>query len=136
MFQDEHTNLKVYAVSSQEDGVALKPGLQVDSRQTKVIGASIPIGFEYTKAYNALEPDELKNSIAKEVHCSCIETLDGKFAIPVGVHYLPSSVSANQQLKQSLQSIECMETCLACIRNSKMSFEGAVLKGNGQCWFK
>ena len=69
----------------------------------------------------------------KEAHCICIETLDGKFAIPIGAHYLPSAVSGSEQLEQSVANFEVLNTCLSCLKNSMMSFAGAVLKGNGHC---
>lgn len=133
IFYDKKTKLKLFAVTSQEDGMALKPGLRVDSHQGKVIGASIPIGLQYTRNNSPPKTEELKKAMVKEAHCTCIETLDGKFAIPVGVHYLPTAVTGNEQLEQSLESIGCLETCLSCIRNSKMCFSGSVLKGKGHC---
>ena len=133
IFYDKKTKLKLFAVTSQEDGVALKPGLRVDSHQGKVIGASIPIGLPYTKNNNPPDTEELRKTMVKEAHCTCIETLDGKFAILVGVHYLPTAVTGNEQLEQSLQSIGCLETCLSCIRKGKMCFSGSVLKGKGHC---
>lgn len=40
------TKLKVFAVSSQEDGMALKPGLSVDPHQAKVISATNSINLQ------------------------------------------------------------------------------------------
>ena len=133
IFYCKETKLKLFAITSQEDGIALKPGLRVDFHQAKVIGASIPIDLHYIRDHNPPKTEELKKTMVKEAHCTCIETLDGKFAMPVGVHYLPSATTGEEQLKQSVESIECIQTCLSCIRKGKMSFEGSILKGNGHC---
>lgn len=47
IFYCKETKLKLFAITSQEDGIALKPGLRVDFHQAKVIGASIPIDLHY-----------------------------------------------------------------------------------------
>ena len=39
-FYCKETKLKLFAVTSREDGIALKPGLRVDFHQAKVTGAS------------------------------------------------------------------------------------------------
>ena len=46
----------------------------------------------------------------------------------VGVHNLPSATTGEEQLKQSVESIECIQTCSSCIRKGKMSFERSVLE--------
>ena len=88
-----------------------------------------------TEIYNLYLPksEDLKKTMVKKAHCTCIEALDGKFAMPVGVHYLPRATTGEERLKQSVESIECIQTCLSCIRRGKMSFEGSVLKVNSHC---
>ena len=130
---DAETKLKLFAVASQEDGVALKPGFRIDTHQGKIIGATFPIDLMYTRNNPSPKGEELKDILVKEAHCICVETLDGNFALPVGVHYLPNKVSGEQQLEQSMTSISCMQTCLGCLKDRKMAFKGAVLKGKGHC---
>ena len=130
LFTDEKPKLRIYPVTCQEDGVALKPGLQVDSHQGIVVGTKKTMDFQYVCNNDPPDNEVLKNEMVKEVHCICIETLDGKFAIPIGAHYLSSAVSGSEQLEQSVASFEVFNTCL---KNSMMSFAGAVLKGNGHC---
>ena len=93
----------------------------------------IPIVLQYIRDHNPPKSEDLKKTMVKEAHCTCIETLDGKFAMSVGVHNLSSATTGEEQLKQSVESIECIQTCLSCIRKGKMSFERSVLKGNGHC---
>lgn len=133
LFTDENPKLRIYPVTSQEDGVALKPGLQVDIHQGIIVGTKKAIDFQYICNNEFPDAEVLKNEMVKEAHCISIETLDGKFAIPVGAQYLPSAVSGSEQLEQSVASFEVLNTCLSCLKNSKMSFAGAVLKGNGHC---
>ena len=134
IFLDQESKLKLFAVSLQEDGVALKPGLDVDSHQAKIIGAAAPIDLQFTRDNPSPTTEELKKILVKEGHCLCVETLDGKIAIPVGVHFLPSEVSGEDQLEQSMSAVSsCVQTCLSCLKDSKMAFQGAVIKGQGHC---
>ena len=98
IFLDQESKLKLFAVSLQ-DGVALKPGLSVDSHQAKIIGATAPIDLQLTRDNPSPTAEELKKILVKEGHCLCVETIDGKIAIPVGVHFLPSEVSGEDQLE-------------------------------------
>ena len=133
IFLNQESKLKLFAVSLQEDGVALKPGLYVDSHQAKVIGATVPIGLQFTRDNPSPTAEELKKILVKEAHCLCVETLDAKIAIPVGVHYLSSEVNGEEQLEKSMSAVRCIQTCLSCLKDSKMEFQGAVLKGQGHC---
>ena len=133
IFFNPESKLKLFAVSLQEDGIALKLGLCVDSHQAKVISATVPIGLQFTRDNPASTAEELKKILVKEAHCLCVETLDGKIAIPVGVHFLPSEVSGEEQLEQSMSAVSCVQTCLSCLKDSKLAFQGAVLKGQGHC---
>ena len=133
IFLNQESKLKLFAVSLQEDGVALKPGLYVDSHQAKVIGATVPIGLQFTRDNPSPTAEELKKILVKEAHCLCVETLDAKIAIPVGVHYLSSEVNGEEQLEKSMSAVSCIQTCLSCLKDSKMEFQGAVLKGQGHC---
>ena len=56
------------------------------------------IGLQYIRNNNCPEIEKLNETMAKEAHCTCIETLDGKFTILVGTHYLPTAVTGNNQL--------------------------------------
>ena len=81
IFYCKETKLKLFAVTSQEDGIALEPGLRVDFHRAKVTGASIPIVLQYIRDHNPPKSGDLKKTMVKEAHCSCIETIDGKFAM-------------------------------------------------------
>ena len=133
IFLNQESKLKLFGVSLQEDGIALKPGLYVDSHQAKVIGATVPIGLQFTRDNPSPTAEELKKILVKEAHCLCVETLDAKIAIPVGVHYLSSEVNGEEQLEKSMSAVSCIQTCLSCLKDSKMEFQGAVLKGQGHC---
>ena len=88
----------VFAATNQEDGMALKPGLQVDSHQGRAVGCTFPIDILYIKNNSEIDKDTLLEGLVKEAHCGCLQTLDGKFAFPVSVEYLPSSVTGEEQL--------------------------------------
>ena len=130
---DETSHLMVFAATNQEDGMALKPGLQVDSHQGRAVGCTFPIDILYIKNNPEIDKDTLKEGLVKEAHCGCLQTLDGKFAFPVSVEYLPSSVTGKEQLISSTSNMQNLQCCLNYLKKSKMQFQGAVMTGLGQC---
>lgn len=68
------------------------------------------IDFHHVCNNDPPDTEVLKNEM--KAHCICIKTLDGKFAISVGAHYLPSPVSRSEQREQSVTSFEVLNTCL------------------------
>ena len=50
------SKLKLFAVSLKEDGVALKPGLNVDSHQAKIIGATAQLVYSSPGTTPRLQP--------------------------------------------------------------------------------
>ena len=129
VYLNQESKLKLFAVSLQEHGVALKPGLSVEVYQAKVIGATAQIGLQFIRDNPSPKAEELKKNLVKEAHCLCTETLDGKIAIPVGVHFLPGK----EQLEKSMSAVSCIQTCLSCLKDSKMAFQKAVIKCQGHC---
>ena len=131
---DETSHLMVFAATNQEDGMALKPGLQVDSHQGRAVGCTFPIDILYIKNNPEIDKDTLKEGLVKEAHClQCLQTLDGKFAFPVSIEYLRSSVTGEEQLISSTSNMQNLPCCLNCLKTSKMQFQGAVMTGLGQC---
>ena len=57
---DETSHLMVFAATNQEDGMALKPGLQVDSHQGRAVGCTFPIDILYIKNNPEIDKDTLK----------------------------------------------------------------------------
>ena len=50
----------VFAATNQEDGMALKPGLQVDSHQGRAVGCTFPTDILYIKNNPEIDKDTLK----------------------------------------------------------------------------
>lgn len=60
VYLNQESKLKLFAVSLQEDSVALKPGLSVDLHQAKVIGATAQIGLQFIRDNPSPKAEELK----------------------------------------------------------------------------
>ena len=67
VYLNQESKLRLFAVSLQEDGVALKPGLSVDSHQAKVIGATAQIGLQFIRDNPPPKAEEVKKILVKEV---------------------------------------------------------------------
>ena len=66
LFLDKESKVKLFAVSLQEDGAALKPGLNVDSQQAKIIGATAPIDLQFTGNNPSPTAEELKKFLLRK----------------------------------------------------------------------
>lgn len=66
LFLDQESKLKLFAISLQEDGAALKPGLNVDSHQAKIIGATSPIDLQFTGNNPSPTAKELKKFLLRK----------------------------------------------------------------------
>ena len=70
--------VQVLPVTIQKDGMGLKPGMQVDSRQVKVIGTTHNIDYKYIKENPNPDPGELKDIFITEAERYCATSLDGE----------------------------------------------------------
>ena len=74
----DNDTVRVVPVTIQKDGMALKPEMQVDARQGKVIGTTDAINYKYIRENPNRDPEKLKNLFVTETECYCATTLDGK----------------------------------------------------------
>ena len=64
LLANENPKHRIYPVTSQEDGVTLKPGLQVDSHQGIIVGTKKDIDFRYVCNNELPDAEVLKNEMA------------------------------------------------------------------------
>lgn len=65
----DNDTVEVVPVTIQKDGMALKPGIQVDSRQGKIIGTTHHIDYKYIKENPNLDHGKLKDTFITEAEC-------------------------------------------------------------------
>lgn len=65
----DNGTVRIVPVTIQKEGMALKPRIQVDSRQGKTIGTTHDIDYKYIKEIPNLEPGKLKDTFITEAKC-------------------------------------------------------------------
>lgn len=117
--------VKVYPVIEADDGMALKPGMQIDSRQAKAIGIKDIVDINYVKVHMTDEPTQFKEKFVKEAHVTCATTLDSKVSMPVAVDYITGGLSGEDMLNLRRKRTEQLQMCQSCVE--KCIPKGAVL---------
>lgn len=77
--------VKVIPIALKKGGMALKPGMQVDSRQGLIIGTTEKIDYKYIQENAKPDPEKLQDIFIKEAECYCALSLDRKVNLPLGV---------------------------------------------------
>ena len=78
------------------DGTALKPGLEYDSVQKEIVGASINIDADYVERHRQPVLQKIKGTLVSEVHVIFLTKLDDKTGLPVSMYYMPRSMSGDE----------------------------------------
>ena len=120
--------VKVIPVCEAIDGTALKPGLEFDRRQKKVVGLVNPLEPRMFTENTIPESKEIKDNLITSADVIYATTLDNGASIPVGVWYRPKSVSGEEMLQSIQKSAKTIQTCERCLKqqpatNHIVSFE-------------
>ena len=78
----DNNTVKVIPIALKKDGMALKPGMQVDSRQGLIIGTTEKIDYKYIQENAKPDPEKLQDIFIKEAECYCATSLDRKVSLP------------------------------------------------------
>ena len=108
----DNETVKVIPIALKKDGMSLKPGMQVDSRQGLIIGTTEKIDYQYVKQNPNPDPEKLKEIFIKEAECYCATTLDGKMNLPVGVDYITGSLSSTATCETIEKKALVSQVCL------------------------
>ena len=65
-------NLSIIPVSLATDGIAIKPGLQFDTRVKNLVGLLFPVDINYVKVNPSPKPETLKRAFVTEVNCQIV----------------------------------------------------------------
>lgn len=120
--------VEVILVCEAIDGTALKPGLEFDLRQKKVVGLVNPLEPRMFTENTIPESKEIKDKLITSAEVIYATTLDNGASIPVGVWYRPKSVSGEEMLQSIQKSAKTIQTCERCLKqqtatNHIVSFE-------------
>ena len=74
------------------DGTALKPELEFDTRQKRIIGLTYKVDWNYVCDNPVPKPEEIKANLITSATVTFMTTVDNSSTMPIGVHYHPKSV--------------------------------------------
>ena len=72
------------------------------------------VSLEYVKANPIPNAEEIKKLVTG-ADVMCITAMDNGASIPVGVHYLPKSVTGNQTFSNLEEAVKTIQVCKNCI---------------------
>ena len=122
----DNDTVKIIPIALKKDGMALKPGIQVDSRQGLVIGTTDKIDYKYVKENQKPDPETLKEIFIKEAECYCATSLDRKINLPVGVDYINASLDANDTCHTIENKTGVSQVCLGHLRSGSVQRKKGV----------
>lgn len=115
----DNAAVKVIPVARATDGMALKPGMQVDERTKQVIGTSLNVDIGFVKIHAEADPSFFKDKFVKEADVTCVSTLDGTVAMPIGVDYLTGKMDGREVYSSITTRCEQLQTCMLCLKRNK-----------------
>ncbi|CAH3171603.1 unnamed protein product [Porites lobata] len=107
--------VQVIGVSLTMDGTALKPGLEFDTRQKRIIGLTYKVDWNYVCDNPVPKPEEIKANLITSAEVTFMTSVDNSSTMPVGVHYHPKSVSGQDILSQMLGMAKTVQACDRCL---------------------
>ena len=114
------------------DRTALKPGLESDTRQKRIIGLTYKVDWNYVCDNPVPKPEEIKANLIMSAEVPFMTTVDNSSTMPVGVHYHPKSVSGEDILSQMLGMAKTVQVCDRCL-NKQPAKNHIVTHNTSQC---
>ena len=124
--------VQVIGVSLAMDGTALKPELEFDTRQKRIIGLTYKVDWNYVCDNPVPKPEEIKANLITSAEVTFMTTVDNSSTMPVGVHYHPKSVSGEEILLQMLGMAKTVQVCDRCL-NKQPAKNHIVTHNTSQC---
>ena len=105
----EMPNLTMIPCACANDGTALKPAIEFDSRLKENVGLTIPIDLLYVLKNPSPSPDFLKENIVTDAIVSSLTVL------PVAVNYTPQAGKSGPYMAKLFQEhIKTVQVCESC----------------------
>ena len=111
-------SLRAIPVSFATDGIAIKPGLQFDTRVKNLVGLLFPVDLDYVKMNPSPEPESLKTAFVTEVNCENVTSLDNRLSRPVGLEYSGKRVSGDDKADTINKRVKQLQICLFNARHT------------------
>lgn len=112
----ETPSLKVYGAAMENDGTALKPGIQYDENQQVNVGLKERADIQFVNLNSDPKPEFLKKNIVSEANVTYLSTANN-VAMPVSVRYMPKTGKSGEEMKQQfLDKVDVLQTCHSCVK--------------------
>lgn len=107
--------LRVTLCVLANDGTALKPAIQFDTRTKKNVGLDFDVDVDYVCENPEPSPEFLSSHIITEVLVSSATTLGNICSIPCAVHYVTKKGKTGEKMKDFLETqCKILQICQSC----------------------
>ena len=94
----ETDSVKVIGVALENDGTALKPGIQFDDRVKKNVGLKQDVDLKFVKDNPNPTPEFLKANILTEANVSFVTSLCNGVSMPIATSYFTKSRKTGEEM--------------------------------------
>ena len=108
--------VKVIGVALENDGTALKPGIQFDDRVKKNVGLNQDVDLKFVKDNPNPTPEFLKTNILTEANVSFVTSLCNGLSMPIATSYFTKSGKTGEEMKDFfIEQTKTLQICKACL---------------------
>lgn len=106
----------------QNDGTALKAGLQFDERRKNVVGLTERIDLRFVKNNPKPDTEFLKSHIVTEAVVSYISSMDNGISLPISVDYVGKKGKTGEHMQEKFKKeVETLQTCEQCLKRVRVT---------------
>ena len=108
--------VKVIGVALENDGTALKPGIQFNDRVKKNVGLKQEVDLTFVKENPNPTPEFLKANILTEANVSFVTSLCNGVSMPIATNYFTKSGKTGEEMKDFFfEQTKILQICKACL---------------------
>lgn len=108
--------VKVIGVALENDGTALKPGIQFDDRVKKNVGLKQEVDLTFVKENPNPTPEFLKANILTEENVSFVTSLCNGVSMPIATSYFAKSGKTGEEMKDFFfEQTKILQICKFCL---------------------
>ena len=112
--------VKVIGVALENDGTALKPGIQFDDRVKKNVGLNQDVDLKFVKDNPNPTPEFLKTNILTEANVSFVTSLCNGVSMPIATNYFTKSGKTGEEMKEFfVKQAKILQICKACLEMAR-----------------
>ena len=115
----ETKSVKVIGIAMENDGTALKPGIQFDERMKRNVGLKQLADLKFVKSNPSPTAEFLSEKVITEANVSFVTTLCNTISMPVAVSYQTKGDKMGEDMKELLMGqIKTLQLCKGCLERT------------------